>query len=151
MDEIEAGLKDFLNYWFAGCMGGIEELDESSQRKVLHACGRACAESYTIQKFRETKEASPDLDTFLENLSKGPEAKYERIGPRTIKATYSSCGCDLVRLGLVKSPVLCECSAANLAENLRGSLGVEASVTVESSILREAEQCVLIATLEEKA
>jgi hypothetical protein len=149
MDEIEKGLKEFLDYWFAGFMRGIEALDEPSQRKVLYECGRACAQSYTVQVFREVKKNSEGLDSFLQNLSqRGSGSKYERIGSNTIKATYNSCGCDLVRLGLVKSPTLCECSAANLRENLEQSLGISASVAVESSILRGGTHCVLIVTLE---
>jgi len=152
MDEIEKGLKEFLDYWFAGCMRGIEMLDEPSQRKVLHACGKACADSYTAQVFRQVKQNSPDLDSFLQNLSRrGSGSRYERMGPNTIRATYNQCGCDLVRLGLVKSPILCECSAANLRENLQQALGISTSVAVESSILRGGTHCVLIVSLEDQA
>src|SRR5512136_3006732 len=146
MDEIEKGLKELFDYWFAGFSRGMETLDELSQRKILHECGKACAQSYTVQKFRQVKQNSADLDTFLLNLSRESSgSKYERIGSNTIRATYNNCGCDLVRLGLVKSPALCECSAANLRENLEQSLGKSTSVAVETSILRGGTQCVLIA------
>jgi hypothetical protein len=152
MGEIEKGLKEFLDYWFTGFMCGLDALDEPSQRKVLHECGKACAQSYTVQIFREVRQDSVDLDSFLQNLSRrGSGAKYERIDPNTIKATYDKCGCDLVRLGLVKSPILCECSAANLRENLQQSLGIPASVTVESSILRGGAHCVLTVSLDDGA
>jgi len=152
MDEIEKGLREFLDYWFAGFVRGIDSLDEPSQRKVLYECGKACAQSYTVQVFRDVKQNSVDIDSFLQNLSRrGSGSTYERIGSNMIKATYSQCGCDLVRLGLVKSPTLCECSAANLRENLQQSLGVSASVTVESSILRGGTHCVLIASLQDEA
>jgi len=149
MDEMEKGLKEFMDYWFAGLLRGIEALDGPSQRKVLSECGKAYAQSYTVQVFREAKQNSVDLDSFLLNLSrKGSGSKYERIDSSTIKATYNKYGCDLVRLGLVKSPALCECSAANLRENLRQSLGKSASVAIESSILRGGSHCVLIVSLE---
>jgi len=152
MDEIEKGLREFLDYWFAGFVRGIDSLDEPSQRKVLYECGKACAQSYTVQVFRDVKQNSVDIDSFLQNLSRrGSGSTYERIGSNMIKATYNQCGCDLVRLGLVKSPTLCECSAANLRENLQQSLGVSASVTVESSILRGGTHCVLIASLQDEA
>ena len=152
MDEIEKGLKEFLDYWFAGFVRGMDALDESSQRSVLHECGKACAQSYTVQIFREVKKNSGDLDSFLQNLSQGGSgSKYERIGSNTIRATYNGCGCDLVRLGLVRSPTLCECSAANLRENLEQSLGISASVTVESSILRGGTHCVLVVTFDKRA
>ena len=149
MGEIEKDLHEFLDYWFAGLMRGIEALDEPSRKKVLDECGRACAQSYTVQVFREAKQDSTGVDSFLQNLARRfPGAKYERDGSNTIKVTYDQCGCDLVRLGLVKSLTFCECSAANLRENFQQSLGVPASVAIESSILRGGTRCVLIVSLE---
>ncbi len=151
MEEIEKGLREFLDYWFAGFVRGLDALDESSRRRVLHACGKACAQSYTVQVFRAVRENSDDLDSFLQNLSRrGSGSRYERIDSSTLRATYNSCGCDLVRLGLVKSPTLCECSAANLRENLEQSLGLSVSVAIDSSILRGGTQCILSVTLQDK-
>jgi hypothetical protein len=151
MDVSEKGLKEFMEYWFAGFMRGMEALDQASQGNVLHECGKACAQSFTVPIFRALKQNSPDLDSFLQDLSqKIPGAKYERIGPNRIEATYNTCACDLVRLGLVQSPMLCECSAANLRENLEHSLGGSASVTIQSSILRGGTHCVLVAVFEDE-
>ena len=149
MDESEKGFREFLGFWFLGFLRGMQTLDEPSRKKVLDECGRACAQSYTAQIFRETEQNSSGVDLFLKNLEQRfPGAHYERQSSSTIRATYDRCGCDLVRLGLVVSPDLCECSAANLRENLEQALGIPASVTIESSILRGGNHCVLIATLE---
>jgi hypothetical protein len=149
MAEIEKNVHAFLNEWFAGLLQGLEALDGPSQSKVLHECGKACARSYTAQVFREAKQDSVDMATFLQALSRRfPEASYEQVGSNVIRVTYARCGCDLVRLGLVTSPILCECSAANLCENFEQALGVPASVTIESSILRGEPQCVLVVSLE---
>lgn len=149
MNEIDPGLKDFFTHWFAGFSRGMETLDGAAREKLLHQCGRACAQSYTVQIFRQARADSADLDAFLYNLSRSlPGAGYERLGANVIRATYAQCGCDLVRLGLVRSPQLCACSAANLRENLEQALGTPVSVTIESSILRGGSQCVLLATLE---
>jgi len=149
MDENDKGFQEFLTYWFAGWLRGMDDLDEPSRRKVLHECGKACAHSYTVQVFREAQEKSTGLESFLENLDQRfPTAQYERVSPDTIKVTYNECGCDLLKLGLVQSPTLCECSAANLRENFEQSLGGLVSVSIESSILRGENQCVLIVTLE---
>lgn len=149
MDEIAGELRNFLEYWFAGFEQGLEALDPQAQGALLHACGRACAHSYTVPLFREAWQNSADLEQFLQRLSQGVlGAHLERLDAHTLKATYPSCGCDLVRLGLVKAPALCECSAANLSENLGQALGVPVNVTIESSILRGGNECVLIATLQ---
>jgi hypothetical protein len=149
VDEIEPGLREFLGYWFDGLIQGIGELDDASRRKIWHECGRACAESYTAQVFREARQSSTDTGSFLRNLSlRFPGATYEQIAPKVIRVTYGHCGCDLVRLGLVISPSFCECSAANLRENFRQGLGVPATVTLETSILRGGTQCVLTVSLD---
>jgi hypothetical protein len=115
---------------------------------VFSACGKACAQSYTILVPCEVKEKSADPDSFWWKLSaRGSGSKYEQLDERTIRVTYAACGCDLVRLGLVNSPALCECAAANLRENIEQSLGIPASISVESSILRGGKSCVLTATL----
>jgi hypothetical protein len=146
MDEIEKGLKDFLDHWYAGFIRGVEKSDASSQKKMWEECGKACAESYTAEVFREVWKNSAGVDSFLQNLSRrGSDSAYERIGPDAVRATYGRCGCDLVRLGWANSPALCECSAANLRENLRQALGMTPSVSVESSILRGGSRCVLVA------
>ncbi len=143
-DPATAGCQ-FLGYWFSGLMAGLAEIDEPARRHVLHECGKACACSYTAQVFREARQNSADEDSFLENLSRRfPEARYERLDAHTLRVTYTQCACDLVTLGLVTSPLLCECSAANLRENLAQAVGAPASVTVESSILRGGSRCVLM-------
>jgi hypothetical protein len=149
MDDIEKGLRQFLDHWFAGLMQGIEELDESSRKKVLNACGSACAKSYTGQVFRETWQNSTDMASFLQNLAlRLSGAQYEQTSPNVIKVTYRQCGCDLVRLGLVKSPSFCECTVANLRENFRQALGVSASIVLETSILRGGTHCALTVSLD---
>jgi predicted ArsR family transcriptional regulator len=152
MAELENGLQQFLAYWFSGLMAGLEGIDEPARSHVLHECGKACARSYTAQVFREAQQISADLDAFLEHLSlRFPEAQYERLDSHTIQVTYNQCACDLVTLGLVTSPLLCECSAANLRENFEQALGTPASVTVESSILRGGPRCVLMVSLEDNS
>lgn len=152
MDEIAAELKNFLKYWFAGFEQGLEAMDSPAQAALLHTCGRACAQSYTAPLFREAwQQSGEDLEQFLLRLSHGGlKARYERLDADTLKVTYFSCGCDLVRLGLVKSPALCECSAANLGENLGQALGVPASVTIESSILRGGSECVFRVSMKQE-
>ncbi|OQB02388.1 MAG: hypothetical protein BWY25_00573 [Chloroflexi bacterium ADurb.Bin222] len=152
MDEIAAELKHFLEYWFAGFEQGLEALEPRAQAALLHMCGRACAQSYTVPLFREAwQQSGEDLECFLQRLSQGGlKARYERLDATTLKATYFSCDCDLVRLGLVKSPALCECSAANLGENLEQALGMPVSVAIEGSILRGGSECVFRVSLKQE-
>ncbi len=144
MDEMDPSLREFLVYWFSGLLQGLEELDEAGRKKVLHACGRACAQSYTAQRFRKDRQSTTDMDAFLQKLARSfPGASYDWDGDRMIRVTYRQCGCDLVRLGLVKAPSFCECTVANLSENFRQALGVPVTVVLETSILRGSARCSL--------
>lgn len=149
MDEIEPGLHEFLGYWFEGWQRGMDTLDEVSRDRVFHECGKACARSYTAQVFREARQNGADMPSFLHNLTQRfPSARYEWDGDRTIHVIYAQCGCDLVRLGLIRSGEFCECSAANLRENFEQVLESSVHVTIEDSILRGGSQCVLTVSLE---
>lgn len=139
---------DFFRHWFGGFEGSLDELDEAARTRLLGNCGRACAQSYTVAIFRETWQASDSLEDFLSRLSQRlPDGHYKLIGENTIQATYNRCGCDLVGLGFVRSAALCECSAANLRENLEQAISQSVSVVIESSILRGGEKCLLTATI----
>jgi len=152
MSEIEPGLHEFLGYWFEGWQRGMQTLDGASRNKVLHEYGKACARSYTAQVFREARQNSADMRSFLQNLTQRfPSARYEWDGDKTIHVTYAQCGCDLVRLGLVKSGEFCECSAANLRENFEQAMEILVHVTIEESILRGGSQCALMVSLEKGA
>jgi len=77
-----------------------------------------------------------------------PEATYEQLNSGTIRVRYTRCACDLVKCGLVKSSLICECSAYNLQENFERAWGIPVSVTRETSILQGAPQCVFLVSLE---
>ncbi len=140
----------FFAHWFAGWAEGLAKLDEPSRWKMLDACGRACARSYTAQVFREAQEAGADMASFLAELGRRfPGAGYARVAARTIRVTYQRCACDLVEQGLVSSPLLCDCSAANLRANFEAALGVPVTVTVAGSILRGGKECELLVELGE--
>jgi hypothetical protein len=141
----------FLTHWFSGLMDGLESLAPSARQTILRECGKACAQSYTAGVFEEAWRHSADTEAFLAELAiRFPEAAYEQLGPHTIRVRYATCECDLVKRGLAKSPVICECSAHNLQENFC-ALGIPVTATVEGSILRGQTQCTLIVTLDGSA
>ena len=150
MSEWDEGLKRFMTYWFSGLLDGLEKVDQKARETILRECGKACAHSHTVQIFQDAKRHSADMDTFLAQLAvKFPEATYERADSHTIRVRYDHCECDLVKCGLVKSPIICECSAHNLCENFERSLGTSVAVAIESSILRGEPCCAFLVSLEE--
>ena len=140
--------EDFLAFWFSGYINSLEQMDESAQETLLRACGLACGQSYTIQVFQGARAKGADLDEFLAELDrKFPASKYERITEDKIRVTYAQCGCDLVRLGWVKSPIQCKCSVYNLQQNFAHALQKPVQVRLLSSILGGAETCEFEVTL----
>ena len=140
--------EDFLSYWFSGYANGLEQMDESARDTLLRACGLACGQSYTIQVFREAYTRSTNLNEFLAELAQVfPASKYERTAEDKISVSYAQCGCDLVRLGWVKSPIQCKCSVYNLQQNFTHALQKPVQVRLLSSILGGAETCEFEVTL----
>ncbi|MBN1583289.1 MAG: hypothetical protein JXA89_21445 [Anaerolineae bacterium] len=151
MDELSDDPQHFLQHWFAGLIEGLETIDEQARDRVLRACGRACARSYTGKQFRDAWRASDDLDSFLLELAKRfPEATYTKIDAHTIEVRYAYCACDLVQKGWVNSPTLCQCSAHNLRENVEQATGQPVVVTIVSSILDGAAKCVFQVVLKKR-
>jgi hypothetical protein len=147
--EGDGGVGRFLTYWFSGLMNGLESVDEAVRQSILRECGRACAESYTADVFRGAWEQSTDMAGFLALLAvRFPEATYEPLASGSIRVRYGRCACDLVTGGLVKSPLICGCSAYNLQENFERAWGIPVRVTLESSILEGAPQCVFLVSPE---
>lgn len=139
----------FLRFWFTGWQHGLEELDKSSRSTILKQCAKACAQSFTVKIFQDARSGGADLKSFTKSLQRlVPHATYEKLSDNEILVTYSRCGCDLVASGLVNSPLLCECSAHNLQENLEQSLGQSVEVQILGTILRGDQQCVLLARID---
>lgn len=138
----------FFRFWFTGWQHGLTELDDEHRNTVLKQCAKACAHSYTVSLFQDARASGSDMNSFVNSLQRLiPHATYELKNKNQIRVTYDKCGCDLVTMGLVNSPLLCQCSAYNLQENLEQSLRHPVSVQLISSILRGDQQCVLLAKL----
>jgi hypothetical protein len=149
MPDGDEGVRRFLTYWFSGLMNGLESVDEAARQAILRACGKACAESYTASVFQNAREQSTDMAGFLAILAaKFPEATYEPLVSGNIRVRYSRCACDLVTGGLVKSSLICGCSAYNLQENFERAWGMPVRVSLESSILEGAPQCEFLVSTE---
>ena len=139
-----------MRHWFAGLVEGLETIDGQARDAVLCACGQACARSYTGQVFRAAWQASDGMASFLAQLAvEFPEAAYKELDANTIEVRYAHCACDLVQNGWINSPVLCQCSAHNLRVNFEQAIGKPAAVTLQSSILDGAANCVFRVMLEE--
>ncbi len=145
-----AGPSTFLKHWFAGFARGLEELSGPERDRLLRACGRACADSYTRGVFLAARARGGDLPSFLELLEERfPCAHYALHGTNALEVTYAVCACDLVAAGLVRTPLLCGCSAHNLRENFEAALARPVAVELKASILAGAPACSFLVTWNE--
>jgi hypothetical protein len=140
---VEEELNSFLSYWYSGYMQGLASLDGEQQEMLLAACGRACAASYTAEQFSIAWQLSRcEMPLFLEELKRlFPEADFYFQNDHEIGVVYTSCGCDLVKNGWVKTPLHCRCSVHNLKENFKAVLKQEVKASLEESILAGDQRC----------
>jgi len=137
----------FFKYWFKGLDTALEQVDADCRSILFRECGKACSASYTKQVFREEYDRACDFDDFLNRLTgrfSGTSFKVLEENKAYV-LIYSSCGCDLVRMELMKTGHLCECSKFSLQENLEALLG-EGNVRVQllEAILKGDEHCKLL-------
>ena len=149
--EQEKMVDGFLPHWFSGFERALGEMDAVSRSAILRDCGIACADSYTADLFLDAKRRSTDIASFLTNLAASfPACAYAMADDHTLRVRYSSCGCDLVQAGLLRSPYLCGCSAFNLKENVERALGVSVEVSMRATILRGEAGCDFFVTWTEQ-
>jgi hypothetical protein len=134
---------DFLTFWFRGLQTALSQMDERSVDTLMAHCGRACSDSYPKQIYEEAWRAADTLDGFLDGLNQRfGETAFRRIGPQTIEAVYTRCGCDLVREGWMSDPRLCLCSLKSLEYNWEAVLGAgSVECILEQSVLGGADCC----------
>jgi hypothetical protein len=136
--------KAFFEHWFSGLTSGLEQIEPKARKTILRECGKACSDSYTAAVFAEAWQESDGMESFLAVLgSRFPGSEARLVDERTIEVIFSACGCDLVTSGLIRTPLLCECSVESLRDNFERVLGRPVSVTLVRSILQGAERCEL--------
>ena len=143
-------MDDFLKHWFNGFQASLNEIDDTSRKKIFKECGKACSNSYTKQVYLDAKSNSSNEEEFIEKLKKEfPEIIIDVIEKEHLyHIKYKFCACDLVNRKYIDTPYICECSRNSLLYNWETILG-EGNVKVElvQSILSGAPCCKFIVTV----
>ncbi len=136
------GDEAFYGLWFEGVNRFLETADNASVSAFLSSTARSCSESHPrgvyLRAFsggRTVEEALGELSREFEDFDFEPHDGYADV-------FYARCGCPLAISGRVRSPRLCDCSAASLLENWEAVLG-EGSCRVEpvTTVLGGGERC----------
>jgi hypothetical protein len=120
-----------------------QELDEATQKRVLRALGRGCAQQFKAQTFEKYRG---DIAGFLA-YAQGPtgwmtKAEYdEKAGTITITDRSTRCTCPLVEKGLTPG-LQCECTLGWQEATYGAILGRPVSASLSESILRGSTRCV---------
>jgi len=93
-------------------VAGLEGVDEGTRLKIMERCGEACAETGDLRIARKIAEETEDIDEIVARANDEIAwcGEWVRDGER-IMAVCTSCGCPLVRRGVVNlTGTLCLCS-----------------------------------------
>ena len=141
-DQWNKWVKGFLKNWFDGLMKGMENLEGETRGIALEHAGRNCARVSALETFKSAWDNTDNIDDALEFLNKEfKTGTYKKIANNAVQVTYAKCYCPLVRLELVNSPHLCDCSVAWHRENFEEVLNKPVKVTVDEAVLRGGEKC----------
>lgn len=138
--------KQFLDFWFNGFSNYLEALVSPERQKLMQHCGKACADSFIMQVYKNAwTESKGDIAACiritLETLS--PDVIYEPVeedglpSDKCYDVIYPHCLCELVNKKYIETPLQCECSRQNLLyvwESLlgKGNVSVETKKTILS-------------------
>lgn len=136
---------ELLSEWVTALLSGVDELlDDPMKEQLLESCGRACARHYgAIEMAQSIAESTAQIDERLERANQGIPwcGKWVREDD-SIYAVCESCGCPLVREGLVTlSPAFCDCSRGYVKAVFEVILGGSVIVELAQSIGRGDPVC----------
>ena len=146
MDEISDVI--LLREWLTSLLSGVDSLlDEGAKEKLLEACGRACAAHHgSIESARAIATRTSDIDEQLKLVNHGiPWCGQWQRGDGSIFAVCESCGCPLVREGLIPlSPTLCNCSRGYVKAVFEAIWASSVSVELVQAIGRGDPVCCFV-------
>ena len=136
---------ELLREWVTSLLTGVDNLlEDTTKEQLLEACGRTCASHHgAIDMAHSIAKSSSDIDEQLDLVNhKIPWCGHWRRRDRSIYAVCESCGCPLVREGLVTlSPAFCNCSRGYVKAVFEVILGGSVIVELAQSIGRGDAVC----------
>ncbi len=134
-----------LREWVAALLSSADTLlDDAKKEKLLESCGRTCAVHYgSIKAAQSIAKSTAKIDDLVKQVNEKISwcGKWVRKKD-TISSICTSCGCPLVREGLVTlSPIFCNCSRGYVKAVFEVILGRPVIVDLEQAIGRGDRIC----------
>lgn len=135
------GCMDHMHRWITALVKNLDEcVDEKTRTEVLENCGRSCISQTLVEKARECRRSSKNVDEALDKLHK-VWRHFERKG-NSIEVTYERCYCPLVNKYQGNLPrTWCSCSKGWIKELLEPVLGKPVNVLLEKSVKQGDSIC----------
>jgi len=125
-------------------LDGLDGLDVETKKRIMEPCGEACARSDAdLEIASKIAEATTDEEEILRRANDeipwcGTWTREDDV----IQTTCASCGCPLVRSGVVRlSGTLCYCSTGWVRKIFETLLRRPVNVRLEESIGRGDQVC----------
>jgi predicted hydrocarbon binding protein len=124
-------------------MKGLEGLDEETTQRIMERCGEACAEAGDMGLARKIAEETTGIDEIIARANDeiawcGRWTREEG----TITAVCITCGCPLVRQGIVElNGTFCLCSRGWVKAVFEKLLKRPVRVELEKAIGRGDDTC----------
>lgn len=136
---------ELLREWVETLLTGlVAKVDVETRARLLAACGQTCAIHHgDLAEATRLKNTAGGIDALLVELNHqvGWCGEWHREGD-TITSVCETCGCPLVREGLIElSPTFCECSRGFVQALFETALGKSVAVELQQAIGRGDPVC----------
>jgi len=132
----------FMKQWFDGVEDFLESSGEVARKDFLSCCAKRCSDSYPLALYKEAFSDGRNLPEALKYLANNFDGFDYAVFSDRVELSYSQCGCDLYKEGLITSVNLCQCSEASLLyiwEQIYGKGAV--AVTTKKTIIGGNDSC----------
>jgi hypothetical protein len=147
ISDLDDGTRAYLNKWMESFLESLKKAGGTTITDVLQFSGQMCAEAHVqnlfIELWKEHGELEPFASALNERMGQGHNL-FRVIDKNTIEVTYPLCFCPLVNFGLIKVPILCNCSSFWLKSNFEVVLEKEVAVSRQGTVLAGSEKCSFI-------
>jgi hypothetical protein len=136
-------------------LDGLSQTGEETRDKIMRLCGEACAKEKmwgpALDAAERISREERDLGRIIERINKEVSWCGEWIRSSDyISATCVTCGCPLVRHGIVKNTqVFCGCSKGWVETIYSAVLKRPVAVKLEKAMGRGDDECRYVVSLKE--
>lgn len=143
IEDCDESTQIYFNQWFKEFMLSISHLDDKTREEILKPCGIGCAKALMLNKFKEVKNKSKNLESFIKNINEvmGEGELFTYVNENLIRVVYPKCFCPLVDNNFVSSSNLCNCSKEWLHTNFSAALEKAVEIEQVVTVLSGGKEC----------